>query len=222
MKTTLFLLLGFGIHGAMAQGALTTLTADSLDTDGTMVEEIAPDRPAGRPDTVRWGDAVPVYPYTVTISPVHLLGFLSLEGSIERALTPHFGVTLFGGVGTIPSLFGARRGPGLDLQEIGTQLRWYPRSPQRWNTHFGLEGFWGRADYRQDMTDDDGSWLALDFTNVWTAWGGGPFVGTKFINHDHYVVEIQAGYQGGYVTDRDGDRKFMTFPILNLNIGRAF
>jgi hypothetical protein len=152
-------------------------------------------------------DAVPGYPYSLTFSPGHLLGLLSLEASLERMLTPHTSLAVIAGAGTIPSGFGWRRGPGLDLQEVGAQWRWYPRPASRWNTHLGLEGFWGRADFRQDMSTAEDEWSILDFSGVWTAWG---------------VFEIQGGLQAFRVRDENGTVNTFPVPIFNLNIGQAF
>jgi len=222
MKSPLFLVCLLSVPGSFAQEASAPSDESLQVSDGELVEMILPDRPVVHPDTGRWVDAAPLHPYTLTVSTVHLLGFLSLEGSLERAITLHYGVTLFGGVGTLPTLFGVLRGPGLDVQEIGAQVRWYPNAPARWNPHLGLEGFWGRADYRQDLSEKEGDWFVLDFSGVWTAFGGGPFIGTKFVSQNRYVAEFQLGAEMWRVTDENGNVGLLPWLIVNVNIGKSF
>jgi|GEM_PF-6470308 len=176
----------------------------------------SPDEAAGR------GGVKKVrYPNAYTLSPLHAALLFSVEGSYERMVSHHVGVVGTLGAGTLTSLFGALRGPGLDLQEAGVQVRWYPREQARWNPHLGVEGFWGRADWRQDLSGDDG-WLALDFSGVWTAWGAGPFVGTKFIGYGGVVVEVQAGAQVLRISNEWGDLDHQLWPIVNINVGKGF
>lgn len=194
---------------------------DSLDLEEGEIVEVLPSERMTSPDTMtRPFRETYRYPNSFTVSGLHL-AILSVEVMLERMLTAHSSVALIAGAGTLPTGFGLMNNSGVDLQEVGAQLRYYPRKPGLWNPHFGLEGFWGRIVHRMDP-DAEGGWLARILDRELLAVGGGAFFGTKFVAKDGVTVEIQGGYQMIRLAIRDGESDYLPIPILNLNVGKSW
>jgi hypothetical protein len=166
------------------------------------------------PQSILFAEASPAVSrdprYSLTFSPLHLVGYLTLEAMLERTLTPRFSLAGIGAWGSFsnPEV--------LRIYELGGQFRFYPNGQRRHAWHYGIEAFWGYV--RLDFDDGDGEREFLEFTADTYVTGAGPFVGYKFTSRDRLVVEFQFGYQGLFFEDGGG----VAYPILNFNLGQAF
>jgi hypothetical protein len=157
--------------------------------------------------------------WSLTFSPAHLV-IWSMQATLERRVTDRFSIAGFGALGSAL--------PGLSVQELGFQTRWYIRHRDWWNPHVGIETFWAHvqtsfstvdADSDRDFPDDEEGERITFF-------GTGPFIGIKLMGPGRMVTDIQAGLQpmGAYGDYHFEKSRFEMglLPILNLNFGWSF
>lgn len=191
-----------------APAAAAPASPDSLE-EGELIEVLAPERPA-RVDSADPRAVVPPRPpmLSLTISAFHLM-MLFPEVTIEVRPLPRFGVAATGGA--------MRYLNGMNVQELGGQLRYYPAGG-RGGFHLGIEGFWARV-YSGELSDEEGLLSALLDHRTVNPYGGGPFAGFKNVRPGGVTFDFQAGLQA--ITLHQDD-EWSLYPILNFNFGKSW
>ncbi len=156
---------------------------------------------------------------SLTISPIHLvLPLLELTG--EYAITPQLGFALIGGFGSY-EFDSTTTGT---LWEIGGSLRYYALGDFEHGMQVGAE-----VSHLGLSVDTNESGLDLSASGAGTSLGG--FLGYKFIAAIGFTIDIQVGYEIGFIsaevsssdgTNPQGDEETTEGVLLNLNAGWSF
>lgn len=158
---------------------------------------------------------------TLTISPLHLI-FPILQLTGEVRVTPHLGVSVIGGYGTIAVQTSTLQDTRVSAYELGGRVIGYPLKQFK-SLQLGAEVMYLKVD----------TGGAISGTNVSGSGAGvafGPLVGYKIITPAGFSFVAQFGIQ--YLSaqaeahdtsgNRDSAKDNRFLPLLNLEIGWSF
>jgi hypothetical protein len=166
-----------------------------------------PPLPDEEPDRKRKDDRI----VSLTFSPLHLVIGPIFEMQIEAQVTPHFGVAVLGGVGSLKVENAIGESARFTAYELGGQLVGYPLEDFK-SLQLGAEVLWVKV-----STDDvDGRQVQDEASGV----AFGPFIGYKLITSAGFTFFAQGGFEYLKASEDDVDSEFI--PLLNLNIGWSF
>jgi hypothetical protein len=164
----------------------------------------------------------PVRYVSVSLSPLHLLSPI-FELHVEAMLTPHLGVAVLGGIGSIgvESPDPAINGEKFTAYELGAQIVGYPLKEFS-SLQLGAELLWLKV-ATENFADTDISGTASGVAV-------GPLVGYKFIADIGFTLFVQGGVEyvvaSAEASDTQGNSATAEdsawIPLLNFNLGWSF
>lgn len=206
-------------RASLVLGPLAVLAATALSNRAAAVEP--PPGPPQPPVVPRVEAAAPEIPaFSLTISPLHLIGGPILELTGELRVHDKIGVALVAGAGRITDNiddgFGNTTKLTASVFEVGAQVRGYVVGNFRHGMQVGAELLYLHLSTDEFVAKGEG--IAV-----------GPFLGYKIATRVGFTFDAQLGveYVGARASASDSQTSVKTedssvIPLLNLNVGWSF